>query len=149
MEFSDNQLKEYMQRCIDLAKQATDNGVKKPFIGALVISGKGEIVGEGYRSFIPHTKIICNAERIALEGAGDLAKGGTLITTLEPFNIKEDYTLSSSCTQLIVKKCIETIVIGSFDTFKENDEGIKYLTDSGVKIVRYTNLKDVIREELV
>jgi len=51
-----------------------------PIVGAVVVGTGGKIIGEGFHQSGPH------AEVVALEQAGQLAKGATLYVTLEPCN---------------------------------------------------------------
>ena len=51
-----------------------------PIVGAVVVSPAGVIIGEGFHKSGPH------AEVVALEQAGQSAKGATLFVTLEPCN---------------------------------------------------------------
>jgi diaminohydroxyphosphoribosylaminopyrimidine deaminase/5-amino-6-(5-phosphoribosylamino)uracil reductase len=51
-----------------------------PIVGAVVVDSASKIIGEGFHKSGPH------AEVVALEQAGQLAKGATLFVTLEPCN---------------------------------------------------------------
>ena len=68
-----------MQRVLELAAQGTATTQPNPRV-ACVIVNNGEIVGEGVhqRAGEPH------AERLALEQAGERARGGTAYVNLEP-----------------------------------------------------------------
>ncbi|GHA15202.1 riboflavin biosynthesis protein RibD [Arenicella chitinivorans] len=68
-----------MQRVLELAAQGTASTQPNPRV-ACVIVNNGEIVGEGVhqRAGEPH------AERLALEQAGERARGGTAYVNLEP-----------------------------------------------------------------
>lgn len=68
-----------MQRALDLARQGWGRVQPNPMVGAVVLRD-GQPVGDGYHAEYggPH------AESIALEKAGALARGATLIVTLEP-----------------------------------------------------------------
>ena len=70
---------EYMRRAITLAKRGLGTTSPNPMVGAVVVKG-GKVVGEGY-----HRKAgEAHAEIVALEKAGQRARGGTLILNLEP-----------------------------------------------------------------
>lgn len=68
-----------MRRALDLAARGTGLVSPNPLVGAVVVD-EGEIVGEGWHAGpgTPH------AEVVALEAAGDRARGATLFVTLEP-----------------------------------------------------------------
>src|SRR5438445_59339 len=68
-----------MERALDLARRGWGRVAPNPLVGAVVLQG-GKVVGEGYHAEYggPH------AEVVALEAAGDRARGGTLVVTLEP-----------------------------------------------------------------
>src|SRR3989442_7676348 len=69
-----------MRRALELAERARGLTSPNPLVGAVVVSGEGQIVGEGFHAAAgrPH------AEIEALAAAGDRAPGATLYVTLEP-----------------------------------------------------------------
>ena len=68
-----------MRRALELAARGTGLVSPNPLVGAVVVRD-GEVVGEGWHRGAgrPH------AEVVALEAAGDRARGSTLYVTLEP-----------------------------------------------------------------
>ena len=70
----------WMRRALDLAALAEGQTSPNPLVGAVVLDRAGRLVGEGFhaRAGEPH------AEVGALAQAGDAARGGTLVVTLEP-----------------------------------------------------------------
>jgi diaminohydroxyphosphoribosylaminopyrimidine deaminase/5-amino-6-(5-phosphoribosylamino)uracil reductase len=70
---------DYMARALHLAARALGSSSPNPAVGAVLVRD-GEIVGEGWtqRPGQPH------AEVMALNAAGDSARGATLYVTLEP-----------------------------------------------------------------
>lgn len=70
-----------MSRALTLARRGRSTTAPNPMVGSVVVRD-GEIVGEGWhrRAGGEH------AETIALERAGDRARGGTIYVTLEPCN---------------------------------------------------------------
>lgn len=69
-----------MRRAVALAAEGAGATSPNPVVGAVVLDGSGTVVGEGFHSAYgaPH------AEVVALQAAGRLARGGTLVLTLEP-----------------------------------------------------------------
>src|SRR3989344_1782226 len=100
---SQEELHNYMLGCIELAKRAP-NGLKKPYVGAVVVSTDGKIIGEGYKSFVEGTKLTIHAERMALNQTEPDFRGSYLITTLEPCVPKECSQIFPACTDLIIRK---------------------------------------------
>ena len=70
----------WMRRALSLAALAAGRTSPNPLVGAVVLDADGRLAGEGFhaRAGQPH------AEVGALAQAGEAARGGTLIVTLEP-----------------------------------------------------------------
>ena len=73
---------EAMRRAIALAARGLGTTSPNPVVGCILLSADGEVVGEGFHVYAggPH------AEIVALAQAGERARGGTAIVTLEPCN---------------------------------------------------------------
>src|SRR3989442_15123407 len=69
-----------MRRALELAERARGLTSPNPLVGAVVVSGEGQIVGEGFHAAAgrPH------AEIEALAAAGGRARGATLYLTPRP-----------------------------------------------------------------
>ncbi|MBI2830775.1 MAG: bifunctional diaminohydroxyphosphoribosylaminopyrimidine deaminase/5-amino-6-(5-phosphoribosylamino)uracil reductase RibD [Chloroflexi bacterium] len=70
---------DYMGKALSLAKLALGQVSPNPAVGAVVVKN-GVVVGEGYT----RPPGSAHAEIVALEQAGDAARGATLFVTLEP-----------------------------------------------------------------
>jgi len=70
----------FLRRALELAHQGIGLTSPNPSVGAIIVDRKGCIVGEGSHTF----KGIKHAEVLALEQAGDKARGATLYINLEP-----------------------------------------------------------------
>ncbi len=117
----------YMRRALQLAEKARGMTSPNPMVGAVVVRD-GKIVGEGYheRAGGPH------AEVIALREAGELAKGSTLVVTLEPCN---HYGKTPPCTDAILKAGVSRVVIGIRDPNPLNAPGgAVRLREAGVEV---------------
>lgn len=69
----------FMQRVLDLAAKGATSTQPNPMVGCLIVKD-GQIVGEGY-----HLKAgELHAERLALQQAGEDARGATAYVSLEP-----------------------------------------------------------------
>jgi len=69
-----------MKRAIELARAGLGSTSPNPVVGCVVLDRAGSVVGEGFheRAGAPH------AEVNALAAAGERARGGTVVVTLEP-----------------------------------------------------------------
>jgi diaminohydroxyphosphoribosylaminopyrimidine deaminase/5-amino-6-(5-phosphoribosylamino)uracil reductase len=100
-----------------------------PRVGALVVDGSGVVVGRGAhrRRGEPH------AEILALREAGDRARGGTLIVTLEPCDHEG---ATPPCTQAILAAGIGTVVVGAVDPdARASGKGLERLRAAGVAVI--------------
>lgn len=70
----------FMQRTLELARAGEGLCSPNPCVGAVLVNEQGEIVGEGTHTYEGRK----HAEVIALERAGDEARGSTLYLNLEP-----------------------------------------------------------------
>ncbi|MBT4174624.1 hypothetical protein HOC80_01915 [archaeon] len=148
MNYTAEEIGQYMAHCIGLAKQA--KGVRKPLVGALVLSPDGNIVGVGYKKFIPGTSMIIHAERVALDNAGEDTIGGTLVTTLEPCLKMGRNQVLCSCSELLIEREIVTVVYGLPDrNCRSNSRSPhKYLGKRGIEVIADTAWSDRIWEQL-
>src|SRR5947209_11817642 len=71
-----------MRRAIELSARGLGTTSPNPVVGCVVLDVGGRVVGEGWHEFAggPH------AEVNALAAAGERARGGTAVVTLEPCN---------------------------------------------------------------
>lgn len=93
---------------IALVKAQLAHPAPNPPVGAVVVNAEGKIVGKGWHEAAgqPH------AEVVALNHAGDLAKGATLYVTLEPCN---HHGRTPPCTEAIQRAGIARVVVGCAD----------------------------------
>src|ERR1700751_470105 len=73
----------YMRRALELAHRSIALASPNPHVGALIVSSKGEIVGEGAYNYDG----VKHAEVLAAEEAGERARGATLYLNLEPCSL--------------------------------------------------------------
>ncbi|MHA3702510.1 bifunctional diaminohydroxyphosphoribosylaminopyrimidine deaminase/5-amino-6-(5-phosphoribosylamino)uracil reductase RibD [Jatrophihabitans sp. YIM 134969] len=99
-----------------------------PPVGAVVLDAAGDPVGEGGTAPAggPH------AEVTALAAAGERARGGTLVVTLEPC----DHTgRTGPCTAAILQAGIATVVVATPEPTDEASGGADHLAREGVEVV--------------
>jgi diaminohydroxyphosphoribosylaminopyrimidine deaminase/5-amino-6-(5-phosphoribosylamino)uracil reductase len=71
---------QFLQRASGLARQGIGLASPNPCVGAVVVDAQGNIVGTGIHTYDG----VKHAEALALEQAGENARGGTLYINLEP-----------------------------------------------------------------
>ena len=70
----------FLRRALELAREGSGLASPNPCVGAVVLDSKGRVAGEGLHTFAG----IKHAEILALEQAGEKARGGVLYINLEP-----------------------------------------------------------------
>ena len=69
-----------MQQALELARQGIAQASPNPCVGAVLVAANGEIVGRGSHTYAGKK----HAEVLAIEEAGERARGATLYLNLEP-----------------------------------------------------------------
>jgi diaminohydroxyphosphoribosylaminopyrimidine deaminase / 5-amino-6-(5-phosphoribosylamino)uracil reductase len=115
-----------MQRALDLARRGWGRVAPNPLVGAVVLSGDA-VVGEGYHAEYggPH------AEVVALQVAGERARGATLVVNLEPC---AHHGKTPPCTDAIVKAGVTRVVAALSDPDPEARGGAGLLRGKGVNV---------------
>ncbi|MFC1991180.1 bifunctional diaminohydroxyphosphoribosylaminopyrimidine deaminase/5-amino-6-(5-phosphoribosylamino)uracil reductase RibD [Chloroflexota bacterium] len=98
---------DYMKQALSLAKLALGQVSPNPAVGAIVVN-ESEVVGQGYTQ-PPGSG---HAEVMALNQAGDKARGGVMYVTLEPC-CHQGHT--SPCTQAIIAAGISEVHLAMID----------------------------------
>ncbi len=98
---------DYMEHALCLAKLALGHASPNPAVGAVVVK-EGVIVGEGYTQ-PPGAH---HAEVVALQQAGEKAKGATMYVTLEPCSY---YGRTPPCSQAIAAAGIAEVHLSIVD----------------------------------
>lgn len=114
-----------MQEALRLAALATGRTSPNPLVGAVVVKD-GRIVGAGYHAKAggPH------AEVVALEQAGEQARGATLYVTLEPCS---HYGRTPPCADLIIKCGVGRVVAAMVDPNPlVSGSGLKRIAEAGI-----------------
>jgi diaminohydroxyphosphoribosylaminopyrimidine deaminase/5-amino-6-(5-phosphoribosylamino)uracil reductase len=120
----------YMERCLELARQAEGLTQPNPMVGSVIVHN-GQIIGEGFhqKAGLPH------AEVNAINSVKDqsLLKESTLYVNLEPC---AHYGKTPPCSLLIIQKKIPHVVIGCTDSFSAvSGKGIQMLKDAGIDVL--------------
>jgi diaminohydroxyphosphoribosylaminopyrimidine deaminase/5-amino-6-(5-phosphoribosylamino)uracil reductase len=117
----------FMWVALDLARQGRGKTNPNPMVGAVIVK-EGEVVATGfhYRAGERH------AEIIALEEAGERARGATIYVNLEPCS---HYGRTPPCVDAIIEAGIRKAVIATIDPNPlVSGRGIRQLKEAGVKV---------------
>jgi diaminohydroxyphosphoribosylaminopyrimidine deaminase/5-amino-6-(5-phosphoribosylamino)uracil reductase len=117
----------YMRRALDLAVRGTGLVSPNPLVGAVVVDG-GHVVGEGWHEG-PGSR---HAEVVALEEAGERARGATLFVTLEPC---VHYGRTPPCAPRVAAAGVARVVAAMADPNPVVDgRGLEHLRRAGVEV---------------
>lgn len=117
----------WMRRALALAWRAQGRVAPNPAVGAVLVR-EGEVVGEGATKPPggPH------AEIVALQQAGERARGATLYVTLEPC---AHYGRTPPCVDALVAAGVRRVVVALLDPYREVcGRGIAQLRAAGVEV---------------
>ena len=117
-----------MARALDLAAKGVGLVSPGPLVGCVIVSSTGEVVGEGFYVF----EDIKHAETIALDIAGEKARGGTAYVSLEPH---AHYGRTAPCTDALIGAGIKRVVAPIEDLNpKVSGKGFAHLRAAGIKV---------------
>ncbi len=117
----------YIARALALAERGRGLVSPNPMVGAVVVRD-GKVVGEGWHGGPgkPH------AEVVALREAGDVARGATLYTTLEPC---DHFGRTPPCTESILSAGVARVVSAAGDPNPMVDgRGLARLSAAGIDV---------------
>src|SRR6476646_825237 len=114
----------YLEEALDLAAQGLGRVSPNPAVGAVIVRDD-VVVGRGFHTWAG----VKHAEVLALEEAGELARGSTLYLTLEPCSHQGR---TPPCADAIVAAGITRVVAASSDPYAAVDgEGFRKLMAAG------------------
>jgi diaminohydroxyphosphoribosylaminopyrimidine deaminase/5-amino-6-(5-phosphoribosylamino)uracil reductase len=117
-----------MARALELAVKGVGQVSPGPLVGCVVVNPAGEIAGEGFYVF----EEIKHAETIALDLAGEKARGGTAYVSLEPH---AHYGRTAPCTDALIAAGIKRVVAPIEDLNpKVSGKGFAHLRAAGLKV---------------
>src|SRR2546421_3244828 len=117
-----------MQRALVLAAQGVGQVSPGPLVGMIIVDANGEIVGEGFYLYDQ----IKHAETVALERAGDKARGGIAYVSLEPH---AHQGRTPPCTDALIKAGIKRVVAPIEDPNpRVSGRGFAHLREAGVAV---------------
>jgi diaminohydroxyphosphoribosylaminopyrimidine deaminase/5-amino-6-(5-phosphoribosylamino)uracil reductase len=130
-----------LRRALRLSRRALGTTSPNPPVGAVVLDQSGEVVGEGWTRPPggPH------AEVVALAEAGERARGGTVVVTLEPCR---HTGRTGPCTDALLAAGVARVVVGCPDPTAEAGGGARLLREAGVPVVTGVLRQEVARGPL-
>ena len=121
----------YMQRCIQLAANGIQGARPNPMVGAVIVAND-RVIGEGYHVRCGEGHAEVNAFASVQPEDEHLLPEATLYVSLEPCS---HYGKTPPCADLIIKKGVRRVVVGTIDPFAEvQGRGIKKLTNAGIEV---------------
>lgn len=122
----DAKASEWMAQAIEVGHQGDPS--PNPHVGAVIVKD-GQIIATGFHASAGER----HAEIVALEQAGERARGATLFVTLEPCN---HFGKTPPCTDAIIKAGIARVVAGCADPNPNvSGGGVAKLRGAGVEVV--------------
>jgi diaminohydroxyphosphoribosylaminopyrimidine deaminase/5-amino-6-(5-phosphoribosylamino)uracil reductase len=117
----------HFERALELAERGRGKTGDHPLVGALVVRD-GEVVGEGWYEYDG----VRHAEVIALEAAGEAARGAILYVTLEPCS---HHGRTPPCADAVVGAGVSRVVVGARDPNPVVDgRGIERIRSAGIEV---------------
>ena len=116
-----------MAEALRLAGRVPRRPWPNPPVGALVVGSGGEVVGRGGHEGAG----TAHAEVVALQEAGERARGATLYCTLEPCN---HHGRTPPCTPALIASGVRRVVIGVRDPNPVAAGGLERLLDAGIEV---------------
>lgn len=116
-----------MRRAVALSAFGLGATSPNPPVGCVVLDAAGNVVGEGYH----RRKGESHAEVNALAAAGEDARGGTAVVTLEPCNHQGR---TPPCRQALIDAGITRVVIALVDPTSREEGGAARIQAAGVDV---------------
>ena len=119
---------QFMQQALELARQGIGLASPNPCVGAVIVSAKGEIVGRGSHTYAGKK----HAEILAMEQAGERARGATLYLNLEPCS---HVGRTGPCAEAVINAGIKRVFAAMHDPNPVvSGRGFARLREAGVEV---------------
>ncbi len=119
---------QFMRKALELARAGVGLVSPNPAVGAVVLDAAGREVGAGTHTYDG----VKHAEVIALEQAGDKARGGTLYLNLEPCSHQ---ARTAPCADAVIAAGISRVVCSMQDPNpRVAGQGLEKLRAAGIKV---------------
>lgn len=118
-----------MDRALELARKGMALAAPNPRVGTVIVNPAGEIIGEGFHTYDG----VKHAEVVALEQAGEAARGATLYVTLEPCS---HHGRTGPCADAVIAAGIGKVVCAAGDPNPlVSGQGIERIRNAGIEVV--------------
>lgn len=118
---------EMLQQALQLSLEGRVTAPPNPWVGCILVNGD-VVVGKGFSQ--PAGGL--HAEAVALQGAGDRARGAVAYVTLEPCC---HFGKTPPCTQALIKAGVKRVVVGMQDPDRRvQGQGIAELRRAGIEV---------------
>jgi len=118
----------FLRKALKLARKGRGLTSPNPLVGAVVVDARGAKCGKGFHTY----EGAKHAETIALEHAGDTARGGTLYVSLEPCS---HHGRTPPCADAVIQAGIARVVAPIEDANPAvAGQGFKKLREAGVEV---------------
>jgi len=119
---------QFLREALDLARKGIGLASPNPCVGAVIVAQRGQIIGRGTHTYDG----IKHAEVLALEEAGDGARGGTLYLNLEPCS---HTGRTGPCADAVIAAGIRRVVCCMQDPNpKVSGHGFEKLRAAGIEV---------------
>jgi diaminohydroxyphosphoribosylaminopyrimidine deaminase / 5-amino-6-(5-phosphoribosylamino)uracil reductase len=115
-----------LERALDLVDASPRRGYPNPTIGAVAVRD-GEVVGEG----VTEPQGERHGEVVALDAAGERARGSTLYLTMEPCT---HHGRTPPCVDRVLAAGVARVVAGSLDPNPKAGGGAQWLRAAGLDV---------------
>jgi diaminohydroxyphosphoribosylaminopyrimidine deaminase/5-amino-6-(5-phosphoribosylamino)uracil reductase len=124
-----NNDEQHMRRALELAREGIGLASPNPCVGAVVLDSEGRFAGEGTHLYEGRK----HAEVLALEQAGERARGGTLYLTLEPCC---HTGRTGPCSDAVIAAGVRRVVVAMVDPNPlVAGQGLAKLRAAGIEVV--------------
>lgn len=128
----------YMREAVDLARKGVALATPNPMVGAVIVreeGGQSGVVGRGFHTWDG----VKHAEILALEEAGDAARGATVYLTLEPCSHKGR---TGPCADALIAAGVKKVVAAAGDPNPlVAGEGFRRLRAAGIQVEMATEFQ--------
>ena len=117
-----------MRRALELAARGVGRVSPSPLVGCVITDAEGRLAGEGFYLY----DNIKHAETLALEQAGERARGGTAYVSLEPH---AHHGRTPPCTEALIRAGVRRVVAPVEDPNPQvSGEGFARLRAAGLEV---------------
>ena len=117
-----------MDRALELAARGVGLVSPGPLVGCVIVNPEGEVVGEGFYVY----EDVKHAETMALQQAGEKARGGSAYVSLEPH---AHHARTAPCTGALIAAGVKRVVAPIEDPNpRVSGKGFEHLRAAGVDV---------------